>query len=55
MMKKTFEIKDEDNLPKELTEAREAGKTLQVHTAVGWLDIEVPELLCGNTYRINHD
>lgn len=54
-MKNTFEIKDEDNIPKELIEAIEAGKTIQVYTIVGWMDIEAPELICGVTYRINND
>lgn len=46
-------VKDEDNVPLELLEARDWGYKIQCKAAPGiWVDLDDPDFRCGVTYRI---
>ena len=50
-----FYIKDENNIPQELIEAKNNGKTIQCLTVVGYVDIDEPEFRVGVNYKIKDD
>jgi hypothetical protein len=51
----TYEIEDESIIPAELLCAVESGKTIQIESCIGWLDLDNPEFRCMNVYRVKPD
>ena len=51
-MGKIYTITDEDNVPKELTDALENGETIQTLSSIGMIDLDEPEFRCDVDYHI---
>ena len=52
-----YTVRDEDNPPSELTEAKAQGSDIQVTSLIGWIDITPENFICfrsGCTYRFRN-
>ena len=52
---KHFECIDECNIPEDFQKALNEGKDFEVHTAVGWIPVEIDYFRCGCLYKISQD
>ena len=47
-----FTIEDEDNIHPDLQKAIDNNYSIQLKSCIGWIEVDEPELRCGNTYRV---